>query len=564
MHTLRSINGYARDVVAGRVKACEYVKAACQRHLDDLKRAKTANYPYKFDKEYALDAIEFIEMMPHTKGRWAGRGETLTLEPWQAFITACIFGWVRKSDNLRRFLEAYIEVNRKNGKSIWAAAIGHYMAWADGEFGAEVYSGATTEKQAWEVYRPARLMAKRTEDMVDAFGIEVNAATMVRLEDFSRFEPLIGDPGDGASPSCAIVDEYHEHKKPNLYDTMKTGMGSREHPLMLIITTAGTDISGPCYEKRREVIKILQGVFDSPADERIFGIIYTIDDPDTWREPESWEMANPNLGVSVSRDYLEGQVAAAIRTPSKENTVKCKHFGVWSGAKSAWLSVHAWNSAADPSLNLADFKHAPCVAGLDLAVRVDMVARLLLFMKTIDGRNHFYAFPRFYLPEAALFKAVNKDRYAGWHKEGLVEVHEGEEVEFAQIETELKAVRDDHRLTEVGFDIWQATQMAQNLRDDNLETVQVKTTYEHMSGPMRELEAAIPSGRFHHPGHPVLDWMASNVIARSAGADDRQRPVKEDPNQKIDGIVALLMALHRAIANEDTISVYESRGLRTI
>jgi len=202
---------FARDVVRGKMPCCRYVVLACQRHLDDLKKSKERDFPYRFDPDKAEKKLRFIEFLPHTKGEWAQKRQRVKLEPWQCFGIAVTFGWVRKKNGLRRFRESYWEIPRKNGKSSLAAGVGLGMFCADGEFGAEVYSGATTEKQAWEIFHPARLMVVRTPELKELLGIEVNAANLNRPEDGSRFEPIIGNPGDGASPSCALVDEYHEH-----------------------------------------------------------------------------------------------------------------------------------------------------------------------------------------------------------------------------------------------------------------------------------------------------------------------------------------------------------------
>ncbi|MDU5267999.1 MAG: terminase large subunit, partial [Escherichia coli] len=218
---VNAANQYARDVVRGKIVACQFVIQACQRHLDDLMAEKSKSFRYRFDKDLA-------------------------------FVICCAFGWVNKGSRLRRFREVYTEIPRKNGKSAISAGVALYCFACDNEFGAEVYSGATTEKQAWEVFRPARLMCKRTPMLTEAFGIEVNASNMNRPEDGARFEPLIGNPGDGSSPHCAVVDEYHEHATDALYTTMLTGMGARRQPLMWAITTAGYNIEGPCYDKRRE------------------------------------------------------------------------------------------------------------------------------------------------------------------------------------------------------------------------------------------------------------------------------------------------------------------------
>ena len=553
--SLRLTNDYARDVVSGRVLAGDWVVKACQRHLDDLVKSK-GDWPYRFDKEKAARVINFTELLPHTKGRWAAKQEKIKLQPWQCFFLGVLFGWVRKDNGKRRFRECYAEIPRKNGKSILAAAVGLYCLVADGEYGAEVYSGATTEKQAWEVFRPARLMAKNTRGFAEHYGLDVNASNLVRMEDFSKFEPLIGNPGDGSSPSCALVDEYHEHRNSDLFDTMQTGMGAREQPLMFVITTAGANIGGPCYEKRLEAQKILSGVFD---DEQFFVVIYSLDEGDDWTSPDMWAKANPNLGVSVSEEFIASQVASAKRSPSRQSSVKTKHFNLWVGAKSAWLNMEQWASGADSSLVETDFVDCPAVIGLDLATRIDIAARLTLFWRDIDGQRHYYAFPHFYAPEGALVASKNAKSYEGWAISGHLEVMDGEEVSLATIQEQIMEIPSGYSVREVAYDPWQATQLAQALRDEGVETVEFRNTVGNMSPAMRELEGAIASGRFHHPDNPVLNWMASNVVAKS-DAKDNIFPRKELPENKIDGIVALLMAIGRAMHGEDTGHAYQERG----
>lgn len=504
-----------------------------------------ADFAYRFDETRAARAIRFIELLPHVKGKWASKGERLILSDWQRFIVGSLFGWVRKSDDMRRFREAYLEIPRKNGKSVMAAAIGLYMLVADNEYGAEVYSGATTEKQAWEVFRPARLMAKKVPALLERFGIEVNASNILRLEDYSRFEPLIGKPGDGASPSCAIVDEYHEHLTPDLFDTMQTGMGAREQPLLLTVTTAGANMAGPCYEKRQEAQKILGGVFE---DDRFFSVIYGIDEGDDFKDPQVWAKANPNLGVSVSADYLEAQVLSAVRSPVKQNAVLTKHFNVWVGARAAWLNMEHWRRGADPSLSLNDFNGADSIVGLDLATRIDIAARVSLFTRDIDGVRHYYAFPHFYLPEEALETSKNAKIYAGWVKQGYIELTDGAEISLQRIQDAVLDLPKSQRLKELVYDPWQATQIAQNVREQGVEAVEYRNTVQNMSPPMRELEGALASGRFHHPDNPVFNWMASNVVAKEDAKENiyPRKEVNQD-HQKIDGIVALLFALGRAM-----------------
>lgn len=535
---------YARSVVNGRTPACRWVRLACQRHFDDLERAGAKGFPYRFDRDRAERVLEFAQLLPHTKDRWAARGERIKLRPWQCFVLAAIFGWVHQDTGLRRFREAYLEVPRKNGKSVLAAIVGLYCFLEDGVYGAEVYSGATTEKQAWEVFRPASLMVKRTPELVEHYQVTANASNLLRLSDFSRFEPLIGTPGDGASPSCALIDEFHEHDKPDLYDTMVTGMGAREQPLVFIITTAGSNVAGPCYEKRLEVQKILEGVF---TDHGTFGIIYSIDRDDDWRLVAALKKANPNYDVSVSAAYLKSQIRKAIQSPSKQNTVKTKHLNVWTGAKAAWLNMESWAACADPKLDVGAFVECAGILAVDLATRIDLAARAHLFYRDeSDGRRHYYLFPTFYLPEGALEKAKNAERYAGWHEQGLLNLMDGEEIDLEEVQDGIVEMTKAYRVDEFVYDPWRATQLAQNVeKATRIPVVEMPQWPKFLNPAMREMEAAIESGRFHHPDHPILNWNVSNVVARE---DKKENlfPTKEAPDNKIDGAVAAIMAIARA------------------
>ena len=272
-------NKYARDVVAGRIDVCRYVRLACKRHLDDLKVSKKKDYPYRFNAALAEEKCVKFELFDHVKGRWAAHGDKFILEPWQCFVVCCLFGWVFKSNGLRRFRKGYIELPRKNGKSPTAAGIGLLMFADDQEHGAEVYSGATTEDQAWEVFRPAKLMAEKNDDFREFYGVEVAAKQMHIMSNGSRFRPVVGKPGDGASPSCAITDEFHEHDSPDQVNTFITGMVGREQPLWLATTTAGYNLDGPCYAFRKDATDMLEGHVTSDA---LFALIYTLDDGDDW------------------------------------------------------------------------------------------------------------------------------------------------------------------------------------------------------------------------------------------------------------------------------------------
>lgn len=368
---------YARDVVELRVPAGKYHRLACKRHLDDLDR-DAAGWRYTFNPELtdhegkkyfpANRICAFAEKMPHIKGDWAARGLRIRLEPWQVFILVSIFAWIDTTSLKRRYRAADLFIPRKNAKSTIAAVIGLYMLTADGEFGAEVYSGATSKDQALEVFRPAALMAKSNLDFRRHYGVEVSASNIAVVDRNSKFEPLIGDPGDGASPSCSITDEYHEHRTSSQYDTMVTGMGARSHPLALVITTAGYNIGGPCYNHQVELQKVLEG---SVENNQRFGIIFAADKDDDWTSREALIKANPNFGVSISEEFLLARLADAVSDPRKQAVHKTKHLNLWVNAASPWINLDNFQALADPTLQRETFAGCPSTAGLDLASKVE-------------------------------------------------------------------------------------------------------------------------------------------------------------------------------------------------
>ncbi|WP_067986217.1 terminase large subunit [Neptuniibacter pectenicola] len=551
---VNAANKYARDVVAGRIDACKYVILACQRHLDDLAESKKKSFKYRFDKNAAERVCKFIQKMPHTKGKWARQGLKLTLEPWQLFPLVAVFGWKRKKDALRRFREAYNEVPRKNGKSAPAAALGVYMLCADGESGAEVYSGATTEKQAWEVFRPARQMCLRTPALAQHFGIEINAKNLNRPADDSKFEPIIGDPGDGASPSASVVDEYHEHADDSLYDTMITGMGAREQGLIWVITTAGSNIAGPCYDQRRRVIEMLDG---TTPDDELFGIIYTIDEGDDWTSVEALRKANPNMGVSVFEDYLLSQQQRAIKNARYVNTFKTKHLNMWVQSKTAFFNMEDWNKCEDKTLTLEQFQGEECTLGMDLARKIDLNSMPRVFNRMIDGKRHYYSVsPCFWVPEDTVFDEDNKrqsKRYQNWVTTGHLLPTDGAEIDYREILAEALATQEIAPVICSAIDPHGATNLSHHLADENLNPVTIVQNFTNMSDPMKELEAAISAGRFHHDGNPIMTWCISNVVGKNVpGNDDIVRPIKEGNDNKIDGAVALIMAIGRIMLSDQS------------
>lgn len=538
---------YAESVVDGSVPAGQWVRKAAKRHLDDLKKAARKAYKYTFSAEKGALVCEFIENLPHTKGKWAAKKEQIKLQPWQCFLVVVGFGWLRKSNGKRRFRTFYWEIPRKNGKSLLAGGIGNYMFTADGEFGAEVYSGATTEKQAWEVFGPARLMMSRSHDLAAYMGVEVMAKGMVILSNGSKFEPVIGNPGDGASPSCAIVDEYHEHDTPALYDTMETGMGAREQPLMLAITTAGANIAGPCHEKHDEVCKVLDGVQEN---DELFGCIFGIDPEDDWASPASLIKANPNYGVSVDPDFLLAQQRSALQNPLQQNKFKTKHLNVWTSVLSGVMNMQQWELCKDELLDEAELFGSDCWIATDLASKSDLCASQRLYRRDSHGKAHYYLFGSYWLPEEAVEEpGPNQAHYRKWVNKGLLTQTDGATVDFELITETI--IEDCKRVNpkEAIFDPFNAVQMMQALMRQNIEAVEFIQTPANFAVPLDELLTAVKDGRFHHDGNEMTTWCMSNMVARNA-KKGLVSPIKQKPHQKIDGAIAAIMAVARACVED--------------
>lgn len=556
---------YVRGVLAGAIDVCEFVRLACQRQLSDLERQGRPDWPYAFDEAEAMRCPKFIELLPHIKGPLAG--ENVRLEDWQCFRLTTVFGWLAKEDRRRRrFRRGYTEVPRGNGKSLESSGIGLFGLTADKEPGAEIYSAATTRDQAKIVFEVAQAQANRRPDFLSAFNVQVGAHSIFIPDKLSAFQPLSAEAKtlDGKNVHIGIVDELHAHPTRHVYDVLETALGKRLRSLLWIITTAGTDRAGICYEIRDYVIKVLRGIV---TDESQFGIIYTLDEGDDPFIEKSWRKANPNWGVSVMPDVIEQLAIKAVNTPSAQSNFKTKHLNLWVSSSSPWLPSDKWDACANPKMRREDFINDSswsCVIALDLASKIDFVARVELFQKIIDGAIHYRVFPKFYLPEAQL-RESNNSQYTGWAISNYLEAMVGDTVDYATVEKDLIEAATATRAVQVGFDPWQAQQLAQNCAAAGLTMVEIRPTTQNFSPAMKEIEAAVRDGRLQHDGNPVLSWMAGNVVCYRTLRDEFL-PRKEFEQNKIDGMVALISAVARAIVigGAESKSVYEERGLLSI
>ena len=524
---------YAADVLGGKIPACKWVKLAADRQLADLKTYAGSRSPYVFDENEANRVCKFIELLTHTKGELAGT--RIHLEPWQVFILTTVFGWLRRADGGRRYRRAYVEVSRGNGKSTLCSGIGLYCLLADREGGAEVYSFATTRDQAKIVFGDAKVMAERNAPLRNKFGLQVLANALYVPTSNSTFQAKSaeGSTLDGLNTHLAIIDELHAHKTRAVYDVVETSTGKRKNSLMFVITTAGFDTSGICYEVRTMVTKVLE---KSVVDETQFGIIYGLDEGDDWTTVEALEKANPNWGISVRPEIITSLMKKAIALPSAVNNFKTKHLNIWCAASSAWMDMQAWE-AGEINVDRSDFEGQPCYIGLDVGAKNDVTAKVLLFPV---GKS-FVVFADFYLPEAAVEKSTNS-QYRGWVEEGWITQSGGAMTDLARIEEDIRDDLSRFDVKGIAYDPWNALQLATNLGNDGAPMVEYRNTVQNFSDPMKSLEALVQDKRVNHDGNPVLRWMMGNVVAK-LDAKDNIFPRKERYENKIDGVVALIMAL---------------------
>lgn len=550
-------------------RACRWFRLAARRHLEDL--AVGEGRGLRFDVEAALQAIRFCELLPQSKGEWAGR--PLLLQPWQRFVVGSLFGWQRLHRGCagcgswiaagascplcgveprgeerwyRRFRFAYLEVPRKNGKTTLAAAIALKLAFADGEPGAEVYSAATKRDQARICWEEARRMVLLSSLRHHVRAVRANLSAEALAQ---KFEPLGADSDrmDGLNVHGAVIDELHAHPDAGVLAVIETATGSRRQPLILAITTAGYDRESVCYQRHEYAEQVLSGTID---DDRWFALIATLDDGDDWRDPALWGKANPNLGVSVSADSLQADVERALRIPAEQPVVLQKRFNVWVQAAERAIDLDLWD--ANGRL-CEDWAGRPVFAGLDLGAYDDLTAWVLVSPHPDGSAVDVRA--RFWVPEARLYASDNRyrEQYQAWARAGFLEVTPGRGQDYAAVR---RGVLEDcarYPVVEIAVDrLFQAHQLATELAGELGEEriVGVGQGFLSLAAPCREMMGLLLAGGLHHGGHPVLRWMASGLAFRRDPAGNL-KPDKASSQVKIDGIVALLMALDRSSRHRD-------------
>lgn len=555
------VRQYAEDVLAGRIPAGKWVRLACRRHLDDL--AHGAARGLRWDAAAAAHACEFFRFLRHSKGRW--NSQVFDLSPWQVFIVGSLFGW-KRSDGTRRFRIAFVEVPRKNGKTTLAAGVGLYLLACDGEAGAEVYCAATKRDQAKLVFSDMKAFVCLSSDLSEL--VERNAHSLEIPETRSKAEPLGADADttDGLNPFVAICDEIHAWKSRDLWDVLLTGMGAREQPLALAITTAG-DFSESIYnELHNDAEQVVDGSTAPTADtDAIFSYIATPDSDVDWTTPKAWAQANPNLGVSLKESDLAETIQRAQRRPSEQNKVKRLRLNIRTAALDSWLKLDQWDRNGAP-FDLAELEGRPAFGALDMASTQDFAAFVLAFPWGLSRGEPVYRLRSwFWLPADADDYSADKLRRKvvgqGWAEAGLVELTAGNAADHYRIEETVLSVAKQCDIRAVAYDPHNGETIAGRLADGGgLKMLRFPQSTGSYNEPARAFERAVAGGRMLHGGNPVLRWMASNciIVQNAAG---HIMPSRKKSRDKIDGVVAAVMAVGCHLKEgKDGESVYDSRG----
>lgn len=531
----------------------------CSLHLDQEPNQESDDF--YFSEKYARAAVNFFEkVLKHVKGEWAG--QPFILDDWQRDeIIRPLFGWRRRSDGTRKFRTAYIEIPRKNGKSTLSAGIALYLEFADGEQGAEVYSAAADKDQAAIVFDLAKQMVEKSPQL--AKMAETFKRSIIIPETSSTYRVISADAytKHGLNAHGVVVDELHVQPNRDLVDVLVTSTGARQQPLVVLITTAGYDKTSICWEYHEYAGKVLEGVVDDPS---FFAYIAAAGKDDDWQDEAVWAKANPGLGVSVKLDYLRQQATKAKHVPAYQNTFRRLHLDQWTQQESRWLDLSAWDDCqltVDPKL----LEGAECYAGLDLASTSDIAAMVLDF-PTEDGEDERHAWlPFFWIPGDNMMERVRKDRvpYDGWVRDGLVTVTEGNVIDYQFILRDIELLGERFNIKEIAFDRWGAFQISNQLEGLGFEVVGFGQGYKSMSPPMTDLLRLVLGKQLAHGANPVLRWMADNLVVDQDPAGN-VKPNKKKSREKIDGIVAGLMALDRAVRHVAAGSVYEERGIKTL
>ena len=511
-----------------------------------------------FDEAKAQRAVEFIRCLKHTKGRW--RGQAFDLLPWQETIIRDVFGTV-KEDGFRQYNTAYVEIPKKNGKSELAAGVALYMTCGDNEWGAEVYGCASDRQQASIVFDVAVDMVEQCPALKKRIKPVMSVKRLVYKPTSSFYQVLSAEAytKHGLNVHAVIFDELHSQPNRELFDVMTKGSGdARTQPLFFLITTAGTDRHSVCFEQHQKAEDILCG---RKIDLTFYPVIYGASDDADWTSEEVWHQANPSLGHTIDIGKVRNACMSARDNPAEENIFRQLRLNQWVKQSTRWMQMEKWDACAFP-VDEGELLGRECYGGLDLSSSIDITAFVLVFPPRDDTEKYVFL-PYFWIPEENMMRRVRRDHvpYDVWEKQGVLEITEGDVIHYGFIENFIDNLGKKFRIKEIAFDRWGAVQMVQNLEGLGFTVVPFGQGFKDMSPPSKRLMELVLEKNIAHGGHPVLRWMMDNIFIRTDPAGNI-KPDKEKSTEKIDGAVAAIMALDRAIRHGgSTGSVYDERGI---
>lgn len=518
---------------------------------------------YTFNAKEADRVCDFFALyLTHTKGEWDG--QKFVLAPWQRLVLRRLFGWMRE-DGTRRYRTLFLFVPRKNGKSTLAAGIALYLTLADEEPGAEVYSAASDRDQAAIVFDQAKAMVEN--DQVLASQTQCYKKSIAQPESRSKYMVVSSDANKkhGYNSHGLIIDELHAHENRHLYDVLVSSMGARRQPMKVIMTTAGYDRQSVCFEQYLYARRVNA---NPELDATYLAVMFEVDANDDWNSEETWKKANPNLGISPSWDFIRSEYAEAKEIPGKENTFKRLYLNIWTEQASRWLPMDTWRRCVGPERGPAwvrSMAGKPLFVGIDLSSTTDLTAMVGVF--PVAG-GYFDVIARFWIPvkQVQVKEKVDGVPYSVWITQGFIETTEGGAVDQTAIEKAAIEWGEMYDVKELAVDRWEASRLISNLEQEGMKPFAHGMGYGSMSIPSKALETVLINEKIRHGGHPVLEWMAGNVAITTDPAGNI-KPAKDKSTGRIDGVVALVMALGRAMlrpVDERLVYVKKERGLLSL
>lgn len=524
---------YAQDAIEGKIVCGKFIKLAAERFFDLMEDDR-----YEFREEKADEVIEFFSILKHFTGRHAGK--PFILQPWQQFVIASIYGFFIKEDGSRLVKYVYIEISRKNGKTAFAAGLCLYHLIADDEMDAEVDLAANSKDQAKIAFKFCSQFAK---------GIDPKGKDLVSYRDKVKFEKMLSllqvfaaddSKLDGFNASMYLIDEYHAAKNTGLKDVLQSSQGMRDNPMAVIITTAGFDKLGPCYQYREMCTEVLQGLKENDA---LFAAIFSLDEGDDWKDERNWPKSNPNLGVTVKPQYLRTQVQTAKNTPSEEVGVKTKNFNIWCDSEIIWIPDH-YILNASANLDFEQFRDMDCYMGIDLSSTSDLTCAAFMF----PTAEKTYFKVKYYLPEAALQEKRFKELYGEWRRRGLITITPGNVTDYDYILNDILDIRDKVYIQKISYDSWNATQFTINAEEKGLPMEPFSQALGNFNRPTKEMERLLLSGKAVIDNNVINRHCFRNVVM-ARDRNGNTKPSKQFEEKKIDGVIGMLEALGGYLAS---------------